>query len=118
MSSVLSLSGFVSSTQQNPQLGTLPVGAYVIRVQLHVTQAFNSGGTDNIRVGHATDDDAYGTDTDVSTTGIKTVTAGTGVGYDTVARAVDATYTNGGGEPTTGTAHVILEYVLLRQREV
>jgi len=107
------LRAYVTSGVTNPQIGVLPANAWVERVHRDVTEAFNSDGADNIKVGHSTDDDAYATNTDVSSTGRKTVTLGAGVGYDSTARTVDATYTAGGTDPTTGKAHVVIEFFLL-----
>ena len=103
----------VTFGSQNPIMGILPAGAYVVRASLHVTEAFNSSGTDNIQCGYDSDNDAYFTNTDVSTTGIKSVTLGAGIGYDTVSRRVEAYYTNSASEPTAGEAEVILEYYIL-----
>lgn len=106
------MAGWLTSGTQNVVLGVLPIAAYVARVHIHCTTAFNAGGTDEIRVGYDSDEDAYATLTDVSTTGVKTVTLGTGIGYDTTARQVEAYYVNGGAEPTTGRGLVIVEYFL------
>ena len=103
---------WVTSGTQNPPLGILPVGASVYDVDIDVQQAFNSGGSDEIQVGHDSDNDAYATLTDVSTTGVKSVTLGAGIGYLSVARQIEAYYVNGGGEPTTGKALVTLFYTL------
>lgn len=76
---------------------------------MHVTQAFNSSGTDNISVGYSGTTNAYCTNTDVSTTGVKSPTAGAGVGYQTTARAVNAYYTPGVADQTTGKCLVIVK---------
>lgn len=107
---LLSLSGWVTSSNQNPTLGTLPANSYVVNVRIHVTEAFNSDGTDNLSVGYDADNVAFATNTAVNLTGVKTVTLGTLEGYNATARAVEAYYVNGGSEPTTGKAFVILEY--------
>lgn len=107
------IAGWVTSGQQNPQLGTIPKNAVVRSVYIHVTQAFNSDGTDLLTVGHAEDPDAYVTNLDVSTTGVKTVSLGTGVGWNGTARAVDVTYTASGSAPTTGKALVIVIFDLV-----
>jgi hypothetical protein len=93
-------------------MGILPIAAYVVRVHLHVTVAFTSDGTDNISVGYSGTLAAYATNTDSSSTGVKTVTLGANIGYQTTAREVIATYTNGGSEPGAGRGLVILEYFL------
>lgn len=112
-SPVQSLSAFLSATKQTVSLGAFAVPRRVVRVHVEVTQAFNSDGTDQIRVGHRTDDDAYMALLDVSTTGIKTAVLGTGIGYDATPREILAEYVNGGSEPTTGKVVITLEYVSL-----
>ena len=107
------LSAWVTSGTQIPTLGILPVGAYVVRVHIHCTVAFNSSGTDEIRVGYSSDTDAYATLTDTSTVGVKSVTLGSGIGFDGTARQVLAEYVNGGTEPSLGRSIVIVEYFLL-----
>ena len=104
------LTAWVTSSTQNPTLGILQPGSYVYSVRMHVTQAFNSDGTDNISVGYDGTTNAYCTNTDVSTTGVKTPTLGSGIGYDSTARTVEAYYTNGGSEPSAGKALVIVEF--------
>lgn len=104
------LSAWVTSASQNPSMGNLPADTYVFNVRMHPTEAFNSDGTDEIRVGYDGVEAAFATLTDVSTTGVKTVTLGASAGYNATARAVEAYYVNGGTEPTTGKALVILEY--------
>jgi len=104
------ISGWVADNLTNPTLGTLPVQAYVINVRVHVTQAFDSDGTDEITVGYDGGVDAFMTALDVSTTGVKATTLGSGVGYSGTARLVEAYYTAGGSAPTLGKALVIVEY--------
>ncbi len=113
MSQPYYLQAYLTSSTISATLGVLPARAWVSNVRIHVTQAFNATGTDQITVGHSTDDDAYCTATDVSSTGIKTITLGAGVGYDATARKVVAAYAAGSGAPTTGKAYIILEYFLL-----
>lgn len=104
------LAVWVADNAQNPSLGTLPAGSYVSAVTIQVTEGFNSDGTDTISVGYDASQTAFATATDVSSTGIATVTLGSEVGYNATSRAVEAYYVNGGSEPTTGKALVILEY--------
>lgn len=110
-SPVQSLSAFVTASKQIAYPGSFHAPRRVLRVHIEVIEAFNGGGTDQIRVGHRTDDDAYATLVDVSTTGIKTVTLGSGVGFDATPREVIVEYVNGGGEPTTGSALVTMEFI-------
>lgn len=104
------LVGWAADNAQNPTLGVLPADTYVTGVRIHVTEAFNSDGTDLLSVGYDADADAFATDTDVSTTGVKTVTLGALAGYNGTARTVEAYYVNGGTEPTITSALPVVEY--------
>lgn len=104
------LTAWVTSSTQNPTLGALPANVYVTGVDIYVHEAFNSDGTDNITVGRDSLPDALADDTDVSTTGEKTPTAGTGARHYTTTQTVEAYYTNSGSEPTTGKALVTVGY--------
>ncbi len=104
------LSAWVADDAQNPSLGSLLLYNYVKAVHVHVTEAFDSDGTDLLTVGYDADPDAFATSIDVSTTGVKTVTLGALAGYNGTTRAVEAYYVNGGSEPTAGKALVTLEY--------
>lgn len=88
----------------------MPPGSYFVRAHCHVTQAFNSDGTDEITVGYDADTDAFITAIDVSSTGVKSVTLGALNGYNGTARSVEAYYVNGGSEPSQGKALIILEF--------
>lgn len=107
--SIQSLSGFLTSSKQTLTLGSFREPRKVLRAHIEVITGFNSDGTDQIRIGHNTDDDAYVTLTAVNAAGIQTVTLGTGVGYDATPREVIAQYVNGGSEPSQGSAIVTLE---------
>lgn len=110
------LMAWVADDAQNSdmdnELGSnnLPVGTWVDPPALHVTEAFNSDGTDTIAIGYDADTDAFGDETDVSSTGLKNMPAGTLEGYNSTARAVEAYYVNGGSEPTAGKAIAMLHY--------
>lgn len=104
------MQAWVTAGSQNPVLGILQAGTYFARAHVHVTEAFNSDGTDTLTVGWDSDTDALVTSVDVSTTGVKTLTLGANVGYNGTAHSVEAYYANGGSEPTTGKALVILEF--------
>ena len=106
-----SLQTWVTKDTQNPVMGILPAATYVIQAHVHVTEAFNSDGTDLLTVGWDTDADAIVTSIDVSTTGVKSVTLGSNAGYNGTAQKVKAYYVNGGSEPTTGKAFVLIETV-------
>jgi len=83
---------------------------YVVRASIHVTQAFD-GGTDRISAGWDTDNDSIFTTTDVSSTGVKSVTLGSNEGYNGSGQAIEFYYTTS-GTATTGKALVILEIFL------
>ncbi len=107
------LVAWLANDVQNPSLGTIPVGSWVVPPLLHVTEAFNSYGTDEIRVGYDSDQDAFGLLPAVDSSGFKNMAAGTLEGYNGTLRAAEAYYINGGSEPTTGKAVVILPYRFL-----
>ena len=107
------IEGWVADDAQNPSLGTLPVNAIVTAVYVWVQEAFDSDGSDLLTVGYDASVDAYLTSLDVSTTGVKTPTEGATVRtVDATSRAVEAYYVNGGTEPTTGRAHIVLLYTV------
>lgn len=106
------LTGFITDTTTSISLGTIPKGAYIKDVHMDVTEAFNTG---SVRVGISTDTDAFCTLTDVTSTGVKAPTLGVNAGYNPVSVAVVADHD---GTPTSGAVHIIIEYFLLRQREV
>lgn len=109
------LFGWVSHEKQTVQLGVLPYHSYVYNVSIHCTEAFDSDGTDNISVGWATDNIALATATSVATTGVKTVTMGTNEGYNSSTQDIFAYYVNGGSEPTTGKAVVLVWFVRVKE---
>lgn len=100
---------WVTYGRQTVNLGILPADTYILRAHVHVTEAFNSGGTDTVTVGNDVDPDAIVTSVDVSTTGIKSVTLGVNAGYNGSAQPLKIFYSNGGGEPSAGAALVIIE---------
>ena len=109
MSSVLSLVGFVSVARPTLNLGFLRSPRKILRAHVEVVEAFNSNGTDTLVVGNVDNPDAYIESVDVSTTGIKTVTLGSEIGFSATPFDVTAVYTAGGTAPTTGAAIIILE---------
>lgn len=98
---------------QTLTLGVLPAPALVLLPYLIVKTAFNSSGTDNIRIGTDTDDDAFGTNYDVSAafTTPANFTAGVGLGYYASGTKVQAKYLKSGTAPSTGEALVVLPYL-------
>lgn len=109
MTSSSLLIGWVTYSRQTVDLGALPADTYVLRGHCHVTEAFDSDGTDTITVGNDVDPDALITSVTCSTTGIKSITLGVNAGYNSVAQPVKIFYANGGSEPAAGRALIILE---------
>lgn len=107
---IIAIEAWVTHATTNPSLGTIPAGSYIMRVHCHVTELFDSDGTDEITVGYDADPDSIATTIDVSTTGVKTVTFGTDEGYLATTRAVEAYYTAGGTAPTQGKAIIKIEF--------
>lgn len=103
------ISSWITHSRQTVDLGALPADTYLMRAHCHVTQAFNSDGTDTITVGSDADPDSIVTSIDVSTTGIKTCTLGVNAGFNTNAQQIKIVYSNGGTEPTTGAALFLFE---------
>ena len=103
------LSLWISHGGQSRDMGILKTGSYYINGHVHVTEAFNSDGSDTLIVGYSGDTDAFIESIDTSSTGIKSVTVGAAKGYNSTARTITATYTAGGSAPTAGKALVILE---------
>ncbi len=104
------LRGWVTYKTSTLTLGTVPPNFYLDKINLHVTEAFNAGSSNNISVGYSGSAQAFGTNTAAGTTGIKTVSLGTAAGVNTVARAVIVTYAQSGGAPTTGKAFVEVQF--------
>lgn len=89
----------------------IPAGYILLEAHMHVVEEFDSDGTNLARGGHAGDDDAFFTDEDVSTTGVKTLTSGAELkNYSGTARTPQAKYTPGGSAATTGKALVVYTY--------
>lgn len=92
----------------------IPANHIVLDKGVAVEEAFDSSGSDLIRAGNTDDDDAYGQDADVSTTGDKTLAAGAAFRrHSSVARTPRWTYTAGGGAPTTGKALCWITYAIV-----
>ena len=105
------MSKWVTHDGQTQTLGALQPGSYFVRAHCHVTESFDSDGSDTLTVGYDTDTDAFVTSIDVSSTGVKSVTLGTLQGYNGTARSVKAYYVAGGSAPTQGKAIVIVEFL-------
>lgn len=101
--------GRVSSwiTKNNTSIPIANVGDFDLRdVRIHVTEAFNDSGTDTIGVGYTGSVQAFATNTDVSSTGIKSVTLGSEVGYNQTAREITIYYNGQNSNASTGKALV------------
>lgn len=116
---ILTLSGALTFAKPTCILGTLPQWAQVLRVNVDVTTGFSDTGTDLLKVGHATDDDAYVTALDVSVAGAflvqkGAVGAGVSIGRaeTSAARTVSAVYTAQNAAAAAGVAVVTLEYTI------
>lgn len=107
------LQTWVTSSSQNPSLGVLPPHSYVLRAHLHVTEAFDSDGTDNIQCGYDDDQDFIFANITCNTTGVKAVTLGSASGYNSVARNIEAYYANGGSSPNQGKAFIVIEFMIV-----
>ena len=105
------LQAWVADDAQNPSLGNLPAITVPQIPEKVVTEAFDGSGTDEVSVGTDADNDAYSELTDVTTTGAKNPASGVdALEYNTAAKAVEAYYVNGGGEPTTGKVLVTMRW--------
>lgn len=105
------LCGWLADNQTSITLGDLPRDCFVTKVHVWVSEAFNSSGTDVLDVGFGAFPNVFAAGVDVSTTGLKTPAAGSNLGWQfSLVRTVTATYTAGGGAPTTGKALVIVEF--------
>lgn len=102
------ITSWVTHSRQTVDLGALPTDTYILRAHCHVTEAFNSDGTDTIVVGSDANDDSIVTSVDVSSTGIKTLTM-PAAGYNASAQQIKIRYSNSGSEPSAGAALFIFE---------
>lgn len=104
------LEAWVTSSNQNVSLGTLPANTWLESIMCHVTEAFDSDGTDQITVGWDADTNGAALSVDVSNTGVLYPSLGVRQGYSSTERALEIYYTNGGSEPTTGKALVVAKF--------
>lgn len=115
---VETISAVVAFDGTTRTIGTIPAYCVVLRVWVEVQEAFNSSGTDLVTVGYSGSASAYATAVDVSSTGVKAVTLGAGIGRSVgTARSAQAVYTPGGSAATTGKALVIIEYTRVARRD-
>lgn len=93
------------------KIGTVPAGYTVLKTWVNVTTAFNSGTSDTIKIGTATDDDAL-----IGTSDITTHTAGTYSKSNILAcesaTDIKAVLTKTGDAATAGVADV---YVMIAE---
>jgi hypothetical protein len=117
-SPIMCLTGWVKHNNQSVELGTIPKKFLIVGIQVHCYTAFNSDGTDLIKVGHSGTLNRYTENVDVSTTGTKTITLQSfdNIIEETTSRTVIATYTNGGTEPSAGEALVLVQYAHVESR--
>lgn len=111
MTSPSYIAAWITKGRQTVDLGSLPADTYIMRAHCHVTQAFNSDGSDTITVGSDADPDSIVTSVDVSSTGIKSLTLGSSAGFNSAAQQIKIVYANSGSEPSTGAALFIFETV-------
>ncbi len=94
------------------RLGTLPAGAMVVGGGAYVTTAFDDTGNDFIDIGTTSDDDAFATDLDVSSKGLKVLDEmATTDDYNTAEIGVTATYAGANANATVGSAYVFVYYI-------
>ena len=92
-------------------LGALPADAMVTEVYVWVQEAFDSDGDDFLYVGYDGDSDAYGTELDVSSTGVKAMTLGaTSKTVDGTGRTLKVYYNDGGSDAANGEVHVAVKW--------
>ena len=103
----------VGDAGANIAIGTIPANGFIIRSYIDVTTLFNDSGTDQISIGISSDSDKFGTNTDVSATGLKTPAAGVGIGYNSTSQAVTAKYSPQNYDCDTGKALIVVEYYLV-----
>lgn len=92
------------------ELGVLRRYNWVYNVHVHVVESFD-GSSPALEVGYSGNDDAYMASIGVGSIGLKAVTLGSGIGYDSSARKAVITRTGSGA--TQGKALVILEFFLV-----
>lgn len=106
---------WIQHTQRdtNVAVGTIPANSFVIRSFIDVTVGFNDSGFNLMSIGTSGDNDRYGTDISVSSTGLKTPAAGIGIGYESVQRDATCRYSGENVNSSAGKALVVVEYYLV-----
>jgi hypothetical protein len=106
---VMAISNWIRYNDVTPTIGTINGPFSIIAVSVTVTEAFNCGAPIcNVGVSGATDRWAT-ISTDMSTTGVKTMTPGAGFGYYNTLPDTITALTGGGG--STGKALIVVQYI-------
>lgn len=88
----------------------LPGNATVIGGEFVITEVFDSGTSDTIKVGDGDDDDRYASGVDGQSTGRTALTL-TGYKY-TAPDTVDIVWTGVGSAPSAGAGYLLVEYII------
>jgi len=94
------------------ELGDIPQGANVISARVNVTEAFNAGTTDYLRLGISAGGISLLFDVDVSAVGAIDIPNAFGLNPLAALRTIYGRYTGSGTAPTTGSATIILIWEL------
>lgn len=94
-------------------VGIIPSGSLIIKPMsgVHITTAFNGGGTDLLDVGTSANDDLFGTDLDLSSATFVALDEAIGGYLVTSDTTITATYTDTNGDATAGEAEVIICFI-------
>jgi hypothetical protein len=98
------------------KINDLPPNSVITSIEVQVSEAFNSDGTDLIQIGDVSTAARFAANVDVSATGQRTVTrtAGSfGVIDQVNGVGIYAIYQAGGTAPTEGEAFIKIDYVML-----
>lgn len=96
------------------QVGTLPIGAIVLRGGVVVTTAFNEGSTNVLDIGTVADDDGFATDLALGTIGVivaDEMATTNDMGPFTADTSIIATFARTGSAATAGEGYVFIEYM-------
>jgi hypothetical protein len=96
------------------QVGTLPIGAIVLRAGVVVTTAFNGGSTNVLDIGTTADDDGFATDLATGTIGVivaDEMATTNDMGPYTANTSIIATHAQTGTATTAGEGYVFVEYM-------
>lgn len=96
------------------QVGTIPIGAIVLRGGVVVTTAFNAGTTNVLDIGTVADDDGFATDLAMGTIGVIVVdemATTNDMGPVTSDTSIIATHAQTGTAATAGEGYVWIEFM-------